>query len=134
MAGRIIFGPADKIVEECVEHWCIAKLMRLVGPIPNPHPSKTAIVDEFALAEHFEKETFVHPETGVEQPFITVGTIRQELEKMEGPIEPGCIRFIESLLTVDPVKRPSAKEALQHPWLQEPVEEDSDCQSIEVRV
>jgi len=43
-----------------------------------------------------------------------------------GPIDPECIGFIESLLIVDRVKRPSAKEALQHPWLQEPVEEGSD--------
>ena len=58
--------------------------MRLVGLIPNPDPSKTAIVDEFTLAEFLEKETFIHPETGVEQPFIKVGTIWQELEKVEG--------------------------------------------------
>jgi hypothetical protein len=60
LAGRTIFGPGDKIVEDLVEHWCIAKLMRLVGPIPLPEPSKTEIVDEFALAEYFEKESFVH--------------------------------------------------------------------------
>lgn len=126
LAGRTIFGPADKIVEGCVEHWCIAKLMRLVGPIPVPDASKTEIVDEFALAEYFEKETFVHPETGLEQPFIRVGTIRQELEKVEGPIDPDCITFIESLLVAEPAKRPSAKEALKHPWLRGTCDDDSD--------
>lgn len=61
LAGRTIFGPADKIVEDLTESWCIAKLMRLVGPIGAPDPSKINIVDEFALAELFEKESFVHP-------------------------------------------------------------------------
>ncbi|PVH69467.1 kinase-like protein [Cadophora sp. DSE1049] len=117
LAGRTIFGPADKIVEDCVNHWCIAKLMRLVGPIPKPDASKEEIVDEFALAEYLANESFVHPQTGIEQKFISVGTIRQELEKVEGPIDSQCIGFIESLLTVDVERRPSAREALNRPWL-----------------
>lgn len=117
MAGKTIFGPGDKIVEDFTDHWCIAKLMRLVGPIGMPDPSKVDILDEFALAEHFDKATFVHPQTGQEERYIKVGSIREELEKVEGPIERGCIDFIESLLVVDPIIRPSAREALQHPWL-----------------
>ena len=113
-------------MEDLTDHWCIAKLMRLVGPIGTPDPSKTDIVDEFALAEYFEKGTFVHPKTGLEESFIKVGSIRQELEKVEGPIEKGCIDFIESLLVVEPMRRPSAREALQHPWLKSSSEYDSD--------
>ena len=45
---------------------------------------------------------------------------------MEGPIERGCIDFIESLLVVDPMRRPNAREALQHPWLKSSSEYDSD--------
>lgn len=113
-------------MEGLTDHWCIAKLMRLVGPIGNPDPSKTDIVDEFALAEYFEKGTFVHPQTGVEEKFIKVGSIRQELEKVAGPIEGECIDFIESLLVVDPMRRPSARKALQHPWLKGSSGYDSD--------
>lgn len=91
--------------------------MRLVGPIGSPDPSKTEIVDEFALAEYLEASTFVRPETGVEERYIKCGTLRQELEKVEGLEDDGVIGFIESLLVVDPVKRPSAREALLHPWL-----------------
>ena len=29
----------------------------------------------------------------------------------------GCLSFLSSLLTTDPKLRPSALEALQHPWL-----------------
>lgn len=100
--------------------------MRLVGPLGTPDPSKTDIVDEFALAEYFEKGSFIHPQSGLEESFIKVGSIRQELEKVEGPIEPECIDFIESLLVVDPSKRPSAREALQHPWLNIASGYDSD--------
>lgn len=113
-------------MEDFTDHWSIAKLMRLVGPIGNPDPSKTDIVDEFALAEYFEKETFINPKSGLEERFIKVGSISQELEKVEGPIEPGCIEFIKSLLVVDPMRRPSAREALQHPWLKTTSEDDSD--------
>lgn len=31
--------------------------------------------------------------------------------------DPGFIDFVSQLLTVDPDKRPSAAEALNHPWL-----------------
>ena len=29
----------------------------------------------------------------------------------------GCLEFLSTLLTVDPKLRPTAAEALQHPWL-----------------
>lgn len=44
--------------------------------------------------------------------------LSEELKKIEGPIEEGCIRFIESFLILDPAKRPGAEEALKYPWLQ----------------
>ncbi|KAH7333301.1 kinase-like domain-containing protein, partial [Rhexocercosporidium sp. MPI-PUGE-AT-0058] len=123
LAGRkTIFGPADKIVDGLTDHWSIAKLMRHVDLTGTPDPSKTDIVDEFALAE----ETFVHPQSGLEERFIKVGSIRHELEKVEGPIERGYIDFIESLLVVNPTRRPSAMEALQHPWLKGSTDYDSD--------
>ena len=121
-----MFRPADKTLEGLTEHWCIAKLIRLVDPIGTPDPSKTDIDDEFALAEYFEKGTFVHLRSGLEESFINVGSIRKELMKVEGPIELGCIDFIESLLIVDSTRRPSAREALQHPWLKSSSESDSD--------
>ncbi len=114
-------------MEGLTDQWCIAKLIRLVGPIGSPDPSKTDIVDEFAAGEFLERETFVHPETGLKEKFIKVGSIRQELEKVEGPIQRGCIDFIESLLVVDPIRRPSAREALKHPWLKFSSGYDSDC-------
>ncbi|KAI9843075.1 MAG: hypothetical protein M1837_006620 [Sclerophora amabilis] len=119
MASKVIFGPSNKIIEGMTESWCIAKMIRLVGPIGDPDPAKTELVDEFALAKFLETETFVHPETGKVEKFIKLGTLREELEAVEGPIDKSCIDFIESLLVVDHSKRPTAREALKHPWLQD---------------
>lgn len=70
------------------------------------------------MAEYLERETFVHPETGVRERFIKVGTIREELEKIPGKqIGNGCLDFIESLLVLDHTKRPTAREALENPWI-----------------
>ena len=30
----------------------------------------------------------------------------------------GCLEFLKYLLTIDPLERPTAEEALNHPWLQ----------------
>ena len=70
------------------EEWCLAKMIRLLGPIEQPE--KPEYADEFAMAEYLEKETYVHPETGVKEKFIKLGTIRQELQKIPGkPIDKG---------------------------------------------
>lgn len=96
--------------------WCIAKIARLVGPVGQPRNPEYN--DDFALAEYFAGETFTHPETGVVQKYIKVGTIREELEKLPGPpVDSTCIDFIEHLLVIDHSKRPTASEALGHFWL-----------------
>lgn len=69
------------------------------------------------VAEYLAKETFVRPGTKMEEKFIKVGTIREELERLPGNrIESECIGFIEHLLVIDYLKRPTAKEALEHSW------------------
>jgi len=98
------------------EAWCLAKMIRLAGALEAP--IKPEYGEEFATAEFLERETFIHPATGVEEKFIKLGTIRQELEAVPGhKIDVSCIDFIESLLVVDHAKRPTAREALKHPWL-----------------
>ncbi|KAJ9296735.1 hypothetical protein DTO271G3_4934 [Paecilomyces variotii] len=117
LAQRPIFGAKDKIVENLTEAWCIAKIRRLVGPF-GPPVNNPDYEEEFFIAEHLESMTFSHPETGAETPLIKVGSLRQELERLSGPVVlPELLDFIEYLLVVDHMKRPTASEALQHPYL-----------------
>ncbi|KAG4429508.1 hypothetical protein IFR05_015010 [Cadophora sp. M221] len=116
LASRTIFEPSDKIIKDMAVEWCLAKIIRLVGPMEQPVRPEYA--EEFAMAEYLERETFVHPEKGVKERFIKVGTIREELENIPGKkIENRCLEFIESLLVLDHTKRPTAREALEHPWI-----------------
>jgi hypothetical protein len=75
-----------------------------------------AFLDEFSLARALEKEQYEDPETGEMKQFIGVGTVRQELEKIEGGPQ-DLIEFIEYLPVVDHTKRPTATDALGHPYL-----------------
>jgi serine/threonine protein kinase len=50
---------------------------------------------------------------------MTVGPLRKELESLPGPkVDPELLNLIDSLLVVDHIKRPTAAEALQRPYLQ----------------
>ncbi len=74
---------------------------------------------EFLVAETLESTTFEHPDTKLETQFIKVGTLRQELERLPGPkVSPELLDLLEYLLVVDDTKRPTALEALQHPYLE----------------
>ena len=116
LSHSAIFGPHDKIVQDMTEAWCIAKIRRLVGPIELPVDSKYE--EEFALAEYLETSTFKHQDDSSERQFITVGTLRQELENISAPkVSPELLDFIEFLIVLDHTKRPTAEEALQHPYL-----------------
>ena len=116
LSHSAIFGPHDKIVQDLIEAWCIAKIRRLVGPMESPVNSNYG--EEFALAEYLETSPFRHRDDSLERQFITVGTLRQELEKISAPkVSPELLDFIEFLLVVDHTKRPTAVEALQHPYL-----------------
>lgn len=98
------------------EAWCIAKIRRLIGPLdPQTNPE---FEEDFAVAEYLESNTFEHPETKSNVQFLNVGTLRQELEQLPGPkVSPDLVDFIEHLLVIDHTKRPTASEALQHPYL-----------------
>ncbi|CAD6441363.1 42af014d-f82e-49a6-9a4e-116853ca4dfa [Sclerotinia trifoliorum] len=117
LSGTTIFGPKDKMVQGLTEAWCIAKIQRLVGPVEAPiNPDYE---DEFLITNHLETTTFIHPDTNLETQFIKKGTLREELERLQDPKVPSdLINFIEYVLVVDYRKRPTASEALRHPYLQ----------------
>jgi serine/threonine protein kinase len=117
LSPSLIFGTKDKTIQGLAEAWCIAKIRRLVGPL-DPPINNTDYEEEFQVAKTLESTTFEHPDTKLATQFIKVGTLRSELERLPGPkISPELLDFIEYLLVVDHTKRPTALEALQHPYL-----------------
>lgn len=106
------------MVQDLKEAWCIAKIQRLVGKF-GPTIKNPDYEDEFVVADHLESTTFVHPDTQMETQFIKTGTLREELGKLRDPTVPSdLLDFIDHLLITDHTKRPTASEALRHPYLQ----------------
>jgi len=109
-----VFGPYDKIILGHTEARCLAKIIRLLGPLGQPVDCE-AYQEEFAVAEQLEVMENPHDGTNL----IKGGTLREELQQLSDPsVSPQLLEFIEYLLVVDHNKRPTASEALQHPFLQ----------------
>jgi len=114
LSPQTIFGARDKIIEGFAEAWCIAKIIRLLGPVGQPVDSE-AYREEFELAEQLA--VMENPHNGTD--LIRIGTLREELQRLsDPPVSPQLLDFIEFLLVTDHSKRPTALEALQHPYLQ----------------
>ena len=117
LGNKTIFGISDKIVEDLTESWCIAKIDRLIGPL-GPPVQNPEYESEFRTAGELATGTCIDPVSDGPTPYIHVATLRQELESLCGPkVDPGLLDFIDSLLIVDHTKRPTAAEALEHPYL-----------------
>jgi hypothetical protein len=113
--GGAIFGARDKIIDNYAEAWCIAKLQRLVGPLGplGPCINHQLYEGEFELAEQL-----MSMETDPVGKLIKVGTLRQELQSLSGPsVSTQLLDFTEYLLIIDMAKRPTARDALQYPYL-----------------
>lgn len=82
--------------------WAIGKIMKLVGPLERNEDPKYKT--EFDLAEFF-----------VKRGLIKIGSLEEELAKANATTD--CVDFIRYLLTIDHKTRPTAEQALQHPWL-----------------
>jgi len=114
--SRTLFGPRDKIIEQQTTAWCLAKMIRLIGPVGVPDDAQYK--DEFALAQDLAESNYEDPETGQLKPYIGLGSLRHELEQLPRDVcSHACIDFLEYLLVIDPTKRPTAEEALQHPFI-----------------
>jgi serine/threonine protein kinase len=74
--------------------------------------------DEFVLAHDLAESNYEDPETGQSKPYIGLGLLRDELEQLPRDVcSHECIDFLEYLLVIDPTKRPTAEEALQHQFV-----------------
>ncbi|KAI6440944.1 hypothetical protein MCOR17_011786 [Pyricularia oryzae] len=99
------------------EAWCIAKIQRLVGHL-DVYTGQEEIEEEFDVAANLLDMELDKAHGNLQGKLINVGSLRQELERIENPpIAPELIDFIESLLVLDETKRPTAEEALRHPFL-----------------
>ncbi|TLS21390.1 uncharacterized protein PpBr36_10248 [Pyricularia pennisetigena] len=115
--GRTIFGANDKIIEGHTEAWCIAKIQRLVGQF-DVCTGPEDIEEEFDVAAHLLDIELDETRGNSQGKLINVGPLRRELERVQDPpIDPDLIDFIESLLVLDETKRPTAEDALRHPFL-----------------
>lgn len=106
----MLFGPSDmniyiksKSSETTQAAWSLAKISRLVGQLDWDKQSE--YTEEMKLAEVL-----------LARGFIKTGSLENELK--DSSISPGALHFIRHLLTLNPQARPTAKEALEHPWLQ----------------
>ncbi|KAH8707035.1 kinase-like domain-containing protein [Phaeosphaeriaceae sp. PMI808] len=108
-----LFGTGDKIIEGHTEAWCIAKIICLVGPLGPP--VNCQYKEEFEFAEKLA----VMDHSSGNMKLIDRLNWREELQHIPDPPVPSdLLDFIESLLVIDPDKRPTASEALLHPYLQ----------------
>lgn len=81
-------------------------------------PNDPRYEDEFALAQELAVSHYEDPQTGESKPFIALGSLRHELQQLPRDVcSHACIDFLEYLLVIDPAKRPTAEEALQHPFI-----------------
>ncbi|PGH13379.1 CMGC protein kinase [Helicocarpus griseus UAMH5409] len=116
LMSSTIFGPRDKLIQDHQTAWCLAKIFRLLGPIEPP--DNPEFKNEFDLAHALEGGGFLDPNTGDPKPYISVGTLREELSKLPRELcSESCIDFLECLLVIDPAKRPTAEMALKHPFI-----------------
>lgn len=110
-----LFGPGDKLIEGHTEAYCIAKMILLVGPL-NRDAVREPYKEEFELAERLVDMDHT---VGYSKLIQKRSGWRKELEFFPDPPMPqDLLDFIESLLILDPEKRPTASEALRHPYLQ----------------
>jgi serine/threonine protein kinase len=115
--GKPIFGASDKIIEGYIDAWCIAKIHKLIGPMPI---ESCADIEQYK--EHFElgeqlalMDMGPDPEHGA---LVKVGSLREELETISEPSVPeALLDFIYHLLVIDTARRPTANDALQHRYL-----------------
>ncbi|KAI1912707.1 hypothetical protein LOZ12_002615 [Ophidiomyces ophidiicola] len=109
LAAGPLFGIVDKTsriqsvpLETSQAAWAIGKIIQIIGPIKRDENPRY-------------KEEFDYAEGLVEMGIINMGPLEEELSKTGAPKD--CIEFIKYLLTLDHEQRPTAAQALQHPWL-----------------
>lgn len=90
----------------------LAKVAGVFGPFPD-HMLKHKQASKLL----FEGKLFVEPQRESEQSAVAYVPLSFKLESKIRPFDGGFVEFLKTILSVDPAKRPTATEALKHPWL-----------------
>lgn len=115
--SKPIFGPREKIIKNHTNAWCMAKLMRLLGRFEMTKSMDN--YDEWLLAVGLEGSEYKDPKTGTMKPYIALGTLQEELRQLPRDLcSLECIDFLVYLLNLDYKKRPTALDALKHPFIE----------------
>ena len=114
----------------------LSRVIGIIGPIPEYMMKEGRLVSNF-----FTREGLIYQEAGAEDENGVTGEDKKKkeksvvsdddlkinilvakktnLQKRMKCDDKHFVDFVRRLLEVDPLKRPTAKEALQHPWLTE---------------
>ena len=116
----------------------LSRVIGIIGPIPEYMMKEGRLVSNF-----FTREGLIYQEAGAEDENGVTGEEKEKKKKEKSVISDDDLKinilvakktnlkkrmkcedkhfvdFVRRLLEVDPLKRPTAKEALQHPWLTE---------------
>jgi len=88
----------------------------VLGPFPERMLSRAGIAHFYFMPRG---QLFSVDPPGVPAGSYTLLPVETELGDLLRTHDPLFLSFIKTLLTIDPDKRPTAKEALRHPWLAE---------------
>ncbi|KAJ4828022.1 hypothetical protein Tsubulata_035101 [Turnera subulata] len=107
-SGEVLF-PNDAVV------MILARMIGMLGPIDlemlekgqEAHKYFTKEYDLYLINEETDQLEYIIPEESSLENHLPISDV-------------GFIDFVRSLLELNPLRRPSAREALQHPWLSHP--------------
>lgn len=111
MAKNALFGHSGlnvqierKSVETTQAAWSVGKLIQMFGPF-SKWDCKSEYEEEYKLANLL-----------IDRGYLKMDSLEVELRNAGVPDD--CMRFIQYLLTWNPDERPTAEQALKHPWLE----------------
>lgn len=91
----------------------VARMEGILGPLPD-----WMVAQGRYAYRMFTRHGLVYERNSKTGMFEVLRPKRTTLAARLPAADEEMVQFIEHLLQVDPNKRPSAEEALQHPWLQ----------------
>merc|ERR1712070_417727 len=118
-------GTGDVLFQNDSIQTLLARIIGIVSPVPRVMLEEGRYTEKYftknytlfeKVADRADKYAFLYPK-------------KTSLRHRMHCDDEHFLNFLYSLLTVDPADRPTAKEALQHPWLTQVVYMDPNAES-----